>query len=101
MMDPAIKGAVGLCVLLVGASAAMMFRHSRPQSAAEVAAEDEVLLRWCADSGFAGNRLRARQALTDAEGGAARSEPGPAGHGGSAAGSPRIATLDGLRESGT
>jgi nucleoid-associated protein YgaU len=55
MMDPALKFASGLCVLMMGVCAAMLFRHDRPQPTLPAPnAEQETLLRWQVDSALAG-----------------------------------------------
>ena len=51
MMDPALKAALGLCVVLVGVCAAMLFRHDRPRPASPATdVEEETLLRWRVES---------------------------------------------------
>jgi hypothetical protein len=64
MMDPAVKTALALCVLLGGACAALLFHHDRPRPVVpETIADEELLFRYRADAPTSEARLKAaRQA---------------------------------------
>jgi hypothetical protein len=73
MTDPAVKTALGICVLLAGVCAAMLFRNDRPQpvSPGGPNTEEELLLRCRVDALRRGVRpgatlQGARGALTNA-----------------------------------
>jgi hypothetical protein len=60
MMDPAIKTALGLCVVLAGVCAAMLFRRDGPRPALPAPdTEEQTLLRWRADAVSQAGRARA------------------------------------------
>ena len=66
-MDPAIKTALALCVLLAGVCAAMLFRNDRPQpTPPEANGEEQLLLRYrggCAHGTAQGGRSIGAQSV--------------------------------------
>ncbi len=81
MMDPALKTAAALCILLVGISMAMLFRHDRPQVGPPGPdAADELLLRYRGPGDALGIRSKGigRSATTQPEPPQAMANPQPA-----------------------
>jgi phage tail protein X len=80
-MDPALKTAAALCILLVGISMAMLFRHDRPQAGPPGPdAADELLLRYRGAGDALGTRSKGigRSATTQPEPPQAIANPQPA-----------------------
>jgi hypothetical protein len=64
MMDPAVKTAMALCVLLGGVCAALLFRSDRSQSATPTAGVDnKILLRYRTDTSGSSRQSGANPAI--------------------------------------
>jgi nucleoid-associated protein YgaU len=74
MTDPAVKAALGLCVLLAGVCAAMLFRRDQPLPAApEASGMEKLLLRFRAEA-----RAECERALDAGRPAAPANNPPPA-----------------------